>query len=144
ILLQRSGTNQPIKTPAVKESNDTSKDKKILIIEDEQEAREAIGYLFYGFRIEVAPNKAEAIDKIAAFHPDVITLDLGLGNDDGRDILRWMNNTGNKIPTVVVSGEIENDDDETAQELIALGALKTHKKPFNEDKLYADVMSILQ
>ncbi|MBN2443460.1 MAG: response regulator [Spirochaetales bacterium] len=143
ILLKNNGPAQSQQIPAVKEGVDTHKAKKILIIEDEKETREAIAYLFYGLRVEVAANKAVAIDKITTFYPDVITLDLGLGHDDGRDILKWMNNTGKKIPTVVVSGEIENDGDETAQELIALGALKTHKKPFNEDKLYADVMSIL-
>ena len=120
------------------------KDKTILIVEDEQETRNLIAELFSGLKILVAGNNSEAMNMITEYKPDVISLDLGLGKDNGRDLLKWMNQTENLIPTVVVSGELEDEEDETAKELIKMGALRIYRKPFNEDKLFADVLSIIE
>lgn len=120
------------------------KDKTILIVEDEQEARNIIADIFSELKILFAVNNNEAMNIITEHKPDVISLDLGLGKDNGRDLLKWMNQTENLIPTVVVSGELEDEEDETAKELIKMGALRIYRKPFDEEKLYADVLSLIE
>lgn len=64
---------------------------KILIVDDEEDLLTALSSLLKkrGFIVEALSNAHLVTDKINAFHPDVVMLDIHLGeNLDGREIAR--------------------------------------------------------
>ncbi len=81
--------------------------KKILIIEDEQTLVKALTQAIKekGYELAVAIDGEEGWEKINAFQPDLILLDLILPKMDGFSLLRKMreNNLTTKIPVVVMT-----------------------------------------
>lgn len=64
--------------------------KKILIIEDELPLREAFAFLLQseGYEVEVAENGKVGLEKLAAFNPDIILLDLLMPVMNGLEFLK--------------------------------------------------------
>lgn len=56
-----------------------------------------------GFRVETAQRLASARDALAIAPPDVIVLDLGLPDGDGRDFLAQLRREGHRMPVLVVT-----------------------------------------
>jgi DNA-binding response OmpR family regulator len=63
---------------------------RILIIEDEKPLREAFAYLLgtEGFTVELAENGKIGLQKLAAFKPDLILLDMLMPVMDGMTFLQ--------------------------------------------------------
>lgn len=63
--------------------------KKILIVEDEQDLREAMAEALdeAGFTIVTAPDGAVGLDKAKTEHPDLILLDLMMPVMNGQEML---------------------------------------------------------
>jgi len=83
----------------------------LLVIDDHDLVREALLGLAQreGFQIVgAATSKAEAIAKIAALDPDVITVDLSLPDGNGLEIVRWARKQKQSLGIVVIS--ILDDD----------------------------------
>ncbi|HEX9735470.1 MAG TPA: response regulator [Thermoanaerobaculia bacterium] len=61
---------------------------RILLVEDEQDVREATGTLLesWGHDVEVAASGAEALAAVRRLPPDVVLLDVGLPDMDGYEI----------------------------------------------------------
>ncbi len=64
--------------------------KKILIIEDEPDIREAIADAVgdAGYEVDTAPNGSEGLAKALDTHPDLILLDLIMPIMDGKETLQ--------------------------------------------------------
>ena len=114
---------------------------KILVVDDEQEARQGIrNYLLRKLNCEVeeAENGEEALDKINSIDFDLIILDIRLPGINGIDILRQTKNK--KLDYLVISGY---DSISVAEEALKEGAKDYISKPFSMDILAEKVKIIL-
>jgi DNA-binding response OmpR family regulator len=64
--------------------------KKILIVDDDHEVLNAVSFLLiiHGCTVETASNVETITEKIDAFKPDLILLDVALKGEDGRNVCR--------------------------------------------------------
>ncbi len=65
---------------------------RVLVVDDNVDAADAIGTLLAmsGFEVVTAHDSADAIERAAAFDPDVILLDIGLPGKTGYELAREM------------------------------------------------------
>jgi CheY-like chemotaxis protein len=85
--------------------------KKILIVEDDTNAREALAEILQiaGYRTFKARNGREALSKLNR-NPDLILLDLRMPEMDGREFLARKHQThGNAVPVFVVTASDASD-----------------------------------
>lgn len=108
---------------------------RVLIVDDEaailrflRPALEANGY-----NIAVAGTAAEATRQIAATAPDIVVLDLGLPDGDGKDVIRSVREWSD-VPIVVLSAR---DREAEKIEALDLGADDFVNKPFGVGELLA-------
>lgn len=103
---------------------------KLLIVDDSPLMRRLLSGIFSeagDFKIEIARNGDEAIDKLKAFAPDVVTLDIHMPGMDGLACLdRIM--LERPCPVVMVSALTEEGAEETL-EAMSLGAVDFFPKP---------------
>jgi len=66
--------------------------RHVLIVEDDEDARETLSELItsYGHHTEAAANAAEALERARSQHPDVALIDLGLPHIDGCELARQL------------------------------------------------------
>lgn len=116
---------------------------KILIIDDEQQMCEFVkSYLEKrGYEIAVAFTADEALKVCPNVNPDLVLLDLGLPDMDGRDVLKELKT---KLPQIKVAVISAYKDQATRDELTGLGANYFFGKPFILPKLYESIKGILK
>ncbi|HEX2533459.1 MAG TPA: response regulator [Chitinophagaceae bacterium] len=80
---------------------------RILVIDDDPDIRTVVGILLkkQGYEVETAARKEEVMEKVTAFRPSVILLDVLLSGADGRTICRELKSgEGTRhIPVIIVS-----------------------------------------
>ena len=84
---------------------------KLLIVDDHQIVREGIANIARREGIEIvgeADSKESAIAAIAAYNPDVVTVDLSLPDGSGLEIVKFARRNSQKLGIVVIS--ILDDD----------------------------------
>ena len=115
---------------------------RVLVIDDEaailrflKPALEANSY-----EMESAGTVAEGIKRAAAATPDIVLLDLGLPDGDGKDVIRRAREWSD-VPIIVLSAR----DRETEKiEALDLGADDYVNKPFNIGELLARMRTALR
>jgi len=109
---------------------------KILIIDDETDICFLISEILMDelFICETATNSNEALIKYNNFNPDLIILDVWLGNSDldGIELLLKFKNLNPQIPIIIISGHGTVD---MAVNAIKNGAYDFIEKPFNSEKI---------
>jgi DNA-binding NarL/FixJ family response regulator len=95
----------------------------VLLVDDHEVVRIGLGQLFDAQSdIRVcgdAANLAEARTAIGALQPDVVVLDLTLGEETGLDLLRWLDGTDHPARVLVLS---MFDESLYSDDALALGA----------------------
>ncbi len=103
---------------------------KVLVVDDSALVRRLLGQVFAAeddFEVEVARDGIEALDRLKAFQPDVITLDIHMPQMDGLACLdRIM--IERPSPVVMVSTQTA-EGAETTLEALRLGAVDFIAKP---------------
>jgi DNA-binding response OmpR family regulator len=94
-----------------------------------------------GFRVVVAGNGSEALEKVQKSAPDLIVLDVLMPVMDGREVLRQLRRGGNNLP-VILRTQVGG----TTERAIALeeGADDYLNKPFDPYELMARIKAILR
>ena len=109
---------------------------KILIIDDETDICFLISEILGDekFITETANNSNHALSKYDQFNPDLIILDVWLGNSelDGIELLLKFKDLNPLIPIIIISG---HGNVNMAVNAIKNGAYDFIEKPFNSDKL---------
>lgn len=118
--------------------------RKILVVEDDAELREALTEqiaLQDEFAPVTAANAAEAVDTLKANHMDLVLMDVGLPDMDGRDAVKIIRANGYKGPVIMLTGHDTEAD--TIQGLEA-GANDYVAKPFRFAVLLARIRAQLR
>ena len=87
--------------------------RKILIVDDDDDLRELLLEQFSlddDFLPIEAETAAQALAMMLSEGPDVIVLDVGLPDMDGRDAVRLMRERGFKSPIILITGYATDDD----------------------------------
>ena len=121
---------------------DLHSNKRILIVDDEDDIREPIGtYLeSQGFDISQASNAQDALTIINEKVCDMAILDVMLGEDDGFSLCRDIRRISD-VPVIFLSGRSEDTERIIGLEL---GADDYVVKPFNPRELLARIRSVLR
>lgn len=114
----------------------------ILVVDDEPQIQRFLRptLVAAGFAVEAALTGAEALRKFRAAPPELVVLDLGLADMDGRAVLAAIRETST-VPVVVLSAR------DTEAERVALldgGADDYVSKPFGVGELVARINTALR
>ncbi|WP_126174302.1 chemotaxis-specific protein-glutamate methyltransferase CheB [Altericroceibacterium xinjiangense] len=115
---------------------------KLLIVDDSPLMRRLLSEIFTAageFEVEVARNGAEAIERLQAVAPDVVTLDIHMPGMDGLACLDEIM-LRRPCPVVMVSSLTAEGADETL-EAMALGAVDFIAKPRGAVSLEIDAIA---
>lgn len=114
----------------------------ILVIDDEQQILRAMRTILgqHNYRVITASTGAEGLALTTASLPDVIILDLGLPDMDGKEVCEQLR-TWTQTPVIVLSAR-DSDNDKVAA--LDTGADDYLTKPFSVDELLARVRVALR
>lgn len=118
------------------------KKNTILIVDDEQQIRKMLGiYLDSAeFRVEEAENGKQGVRMCASIKPDLVLLDLGLPDIDGKEVIAQIREWS-LMPIVVLS--VRSDDEEISAALDG-GADDYIIKPFSAQVLLSRIKANLR
>jgi two-component system, OmpR family, response regulator len=77
----------------------------VLFVEDDSELRVVVGRGLReeGFRVETAASGAESLECVGKMTPDVLIVDVGLPDTDGRDLCQALRARGFQIPVLFLT-----------------------------------------
>jgi two-component system KDP operon response regulator KdpE len=120
----------------------SSKKNTILVVDDEPQIRKMLN-IFLGasdFKVEESDSGKQAGRLCASIRPDLVLLDLGLPDIDGKEVIKQIREWS-QIPVIVMS--VRTMDEEVIAALDA-GADDYVVKPFNTDVLIARIRASLR
>jgi len=131
----------------------TEQKKKILIVDDEPDIRNFLSACIEdaGFQTDTAQDGIEAMEKVAADPPDLITLDLVMPRRSGVRVIRELqkNEKWAKIPVIVITAHAR--DEFGSDEIKALSAFTanmkpriTIEKPVTQEKIINSICQVLE
>jgi DNA-binding NtrC family response regulator len=110
----------------------------ILIIDDEAGIRESLETLLSieGYTVETARNAEEGLSMLSSTPRDLVLLDFALPDRNGIDVLDEIRQRDAGLPVIMITayGTVEN-----AVKAIQAGATNFIQKPWDNEKLLADV-----
>jgi DNA-binding response OmpR family regulator len=118
--------------------------RTILLVDDDADLREALSEQLAmndEFAVETAADGAEALAKARGGQIDIVLMDVGLPDADGREIVRELRKEGFRAPVIMLTGH--DADNDTIQGLEA-GANDYVPKPFRFPVLLARVRAQLR
>lgn len=115
----------------------------VLVVDDEPGILELVKIYLEkeGWRVILAKDGGQAIERIEIDHPDMIVLDVMLPGMDGFDICKQLRSQGNQVPIIMLTAR---DDDIDKILGLELGADDYMTKPFNPRELVARIKAILR
>lgn len=118
------------------------KKNTILVVDDEPQIQKMLSILLdiENFKIVESTSGKEAIRMCISIKPDLILLDLGLADMDGKDVITAIRQWS-QVPIIILS--IRSSDDEITTAL-NMGANDYVTKPFNVDILMARINAALR
>lgn len=118
------------------------KKNTILIVDDEPQIRKMLNIFLDAsdFKIEESQSGKEAVRLIASLKPDLVLLDLGLPDMDGKEVITTIRQWS-QVPIIVLS--VRSGDEEVTTAL-NLGADDYVIKPFNADVMLARIHANLR
>lgn len=115
---------------------------RLLLVEDDARIRGAIlrALADRGHAVDYADRGLLAVDRIINDPPELVILDLGLPDVDGRDLLRMIRGVS-QVPVVVATAR---DDDEEVVATLDAGADDYVIKPYSAAQLEARIRAVLR
>jgi two-component system nitrogen regulation response regulator NtrX len=108
--------------------------RRILVIDDEQGIRAALGQLleFEGYEVHTLANAADGIAEYQKWHPHLVFLDVKMAGMDGMEALRKLRELDPTATVVMISGHATI---RTAVEATQAGAYEILEKPLDTDRI---------
>jgi DNA-binding NtrC family response regulator len=114
----------------------------ILIIDDEYAIRESLQTLLEleGYSVSTASSGGEGVEQATSEPYDLVLLDYALPDTNGLEVLRELQDHDPQLAVIMITayGTVEN-----AVRAIQTGAVNFIQKPWDNDKLLADVQSAI-
>ncbi|MDR1990247.1 MAG: response regulator [Acidobacteriaceae bacterium] len=116
---------------------------RILLVEDDLALTEALAAAFTRAEIfcDVAPTVASASDLLTGRTFDAVILDLGLPDDDGLTLLRWLRGRNDATPVIILTAKSQPD---ARVKGLNLGADDYLGKPFLFEELHARLNAVMR
>lgn len=118
--------------------------KTILLADDERDIRTSIQMILEyrnQYRVVMAADGEEAIEKIAEGNFDLVLLDIKMPGMDGLKVLQRIREMQPDLPVVMISG---HGTIETAVEATKLGAYDFLQKPLDKDRMLIAVRNAVE
>jgi two-component system KDP operon response regulator KdpE len=115
----------------------------ILIVDDELQIRKLLqtGLKGYGYQVVTAANGAEALTAMVQHMPNLVILDITLGDDpDGLEVCRRLRKWS-QVPIIMLS---VRGDERTKVHALDAGADDYLTKPFSMEELRARIQAVLR
>ena len=111
---------------------------RLLVVDDEPEICDFLKSFFEDrdFQVETAGSGEAALKAVEAFHPQVILLDIKMGDMDGLEVLKKVKQANPKVKVIMVTALETTDKIESA---MRLGADNYITKPLSLEYLENDV-----
>ncbi len=128
-------------------------EKKILVVDDEPDVRNFLAACLEdtGFKVEIAVDGLDALEKVEAFSPDLMTLDMVMPKMSGIKVIRSLrkNKKWAKLPIIVITAHAH--DEMGSDQIMEFSALTsglrprvTLDKPISPANLVKTVCEILE
>ncbi len=116
---------------------------RVLVVDDEDNIRElvatALGY--EGYEVDTARTGRAALEQVRTFRPDLIVLDVMLGDLDGFEVARRLVAEGRHPPVLFLTARDTTDDKVQG---LRIGGDDYVTKPFSLEELVARVEALLR
>jgi Response regulators consisting of a CheY-like receiver domain and a winged-helix DNA-binding domain len=118
--------------------------KRVLLIEDEPNIIEAISFILSrdGWTVHTHSDGTTALEKLRAYPPDVVILDVMLPGRSGFDILQELRSAGEglaDLPVLMLTARGQSKDRELAERL---GVTHFMTKPFSNADILTSVRAL--
>jgi len=117
--------------------------RRILVVDDEQGVRAALGQLleYEGYEVKTVVSGNDALDAYEKFRPHLVFLDVKMAGLDGIETLRKLKQLDAAAIVVMISGHATI---QTAVEATHLGAYDILEKPLDTDRILVLLRNALQ
>jgi DNA-binding response OmpR family regulator len=114
----------------------------VLVVEDDEEIAQTLqrSLRLDGYEVRIAGDGLDALDQAAAYHPDLVILDLGLPKLDGIEVARRLR-AADDVPILMLTAR---DALEARVEGLDSGADDYLVKPFERQELLARLRALLR
>jgi DNA-binding response OmpR family regulator len=118
--------------------------RRIFVVDDDADLRKTLGEQlshYREFELAEAGTATEALNKVRDGHVDLMLLDVGLPDMDGREAVKILRREGFKSPILMLTGQVSDAD-----EILGLesGANDYVTKPFRFSVLLARIRAALR
>jgi two-component system, OmpR family, response regulator MprA len=122
--------------------NGGGRDPRVLVVEDDDEIAQVLqrSLRLDGYDVRIAADGEAALDQAAAYHPDLVILDLGLPKLDGIEVARRLRSVDD-VPILMLTAR---DAVESRVEGLDSGADDYLVKPFERQELLARLRALLR
>jgi DNA-binding NtrC family response regulator len=126
----------PDESRAVRTVETGERKDRILIVEDEENARKGYEQLLqrWGYEVVGVASAEEALARFSNFQPDTLIADVELPGMNGLDLLKQLGDELNNVPAIIITGK---GSDERAVASIEAGAFWYIEKPLKGPVLRA-------
>jgi DNA-binding NtrC family response regulator len=110
--------------------------EKVLIVEDEENARSGLAELVssWGYRTDTAKDGLDALDKVTVWAPSIVVTDLKMPRMDGLELLQRLADQPQQMAVVVLTAQGSID---SAVDAMKMGAYDYIQKPVDPTRLRA-------
>ena len=115
---------------------------RVLITDDSLLQRRTLSAIVadIGHEVDTASNGQEALEKIQAYPPDCLLLDMLMPIMDGVQVLEQLESQGVKLPVIVLTADIQ---EWLKTRCLELGAVTFLNKPIKQAQLQEALQQIL-
>jgi len=134
-----------LRTDEVRARDPVLNAKRVLVVDDEPDARELVQLLLEqaGAQVETASSAQEALGVLKCFRPHVLVSDIGMPDEDGYSLMRRVNAldpaAGGGIPSLALTAYTRGQDKNKA---LMAGFTMHIGKPVNPDDLIMAVSNL--
>ncbi|MEX0908471.1 MAG: sigma-54 dependent transcriptional regulator [Gemmatimonadaceae bacterium] len=121
---------------------DGAAQRRILLVDDEQGIRAALGQLleYEGYKVRAESNATDGLTAFTQWKPHLVFLDVKMAGVDGLEALKRMREKDDTIPIIMISGHATI---QTAVEATQLGAYDIMEKPLDTDRILVTLRNAL-
>lgn len=123
--------------------NQEDKETKVLLVEDESQIARLIELElnYEGYKVHIATNGEQGIEKCKEIQPDLVLLDCMLPAIPGEEVCKTIRKEGNNVPIIMLTAK---DSLEDKVKSLDNGADDYITKPFATEELLARIRAVLR